>query len=120
MVSTVALVPGSLGLLSLCGQRGNVLAHLGLCQPCSPPPKSSSYGAFKSTPDTETAISHLPAIDTMRCLISLILGLLALEVALARNLQEQVLNSGRHQLLTLLQGVAWRAPQTDPSCLHKE
>ncbi|XP_031196961.1 whey acidic protein-like [Mastomys coucha] len=29
----------------------------------------------------------------MRCLISLILGLLALEVALARNLQEQVFNS---------------------------
>ena len=44
----------------------------------------------------------------MRCLISLVLGLLALEVALAQNLEEQVFNSGKPQFLTLLPGVAWR------------
>lgn len=55
----------------------------------------------------------------MRCLISLVLGLLALEVALAQNLEEQVFNSGKPQFLTLLPGVAWRTTltHTDPSCL---
>ncbi|ERE88387.1 whey acidic protein [Cricetulus griseus] len=39
------------------------------------------------------AISHLPAIVTMRCFISLALSLLALEVALAQHPLEQVINS---------------------------
>lgn len=93
----MALVPGSLGLLCVCVQEGSVLAHLRLCQTAPPSPKSSSCGSFKFIPDTQTTISrHLPAAAaTMRCFISLILGLLALEVALARSLQDQALNSGR-------------------------
>lgn len=54
----------------------------------------------------------------MRCFISLALGLLALEVALAQNPREQVLDSGRPQLFTLLLETVWSVPQTDlgPLC----
>lgn len=119
MASIVTPAPGNLVLLCLWVQEGSVLVPLRLCQPAPPPPplKSSSCGSFKCTPGTPAAISHLPAIVTMRCFISLALGLLALEVALAQNPREQVFESGRPQLFTLLLEAVWSVPQTDLSPL---
>lgn len=113
----VAPASGNLGLLCLWVQEGSVLVPLRLCQPAPPPPplKSSSCGPFKCIPGAQATISHLPTIVTMRCFISLALGLLALEVALAQNLREQVLDSGRPQLFTLLLEAVWSVPQTDLS-----
>lgn len=117
---TCAWQPGP--ALSMCPRR-KCFSPLGLCQPAPPPLplKSSSCVPFKCIPGSWAAISHLPAIVTMRCFISLALSLLALEVALAQHPLEQVINSGRPQLfITLLLEEAWRVPQIHPSNLCPE
>nr|XP_040147097.1 WAP four-disulfide core domain protein 8-like isoform X3 [Ictidomys tridecemlineatus] len=99
MTPIVTFVSPHLSLACPCVQRGSTSAQLGPCQ--APPtslqsllPPAGPLNAPQTLrPPSVTCVttghlpatSHLPTTNTMRCLISLALGLLALKAVLAQD-----------------------------------